>query len=89
YNYRSDIETKAPPLSLVIAIPLNILLCAGYFVVVVYVLKRGDNWIFIGLFGGWIFFGLGFSLLTFQKCPSFLQSIYSTLPICRYEPPPF
>jgi len=86
-QYRSDINPEAPPIPLGSALPFGLLLCGGYAVIVAYVLKRADYTIPIGIIGAWPIFALGFSFISYQRCPSFLEPLYSPLPICQYEAP--
>jgi hypothetical protein len=86
-NYRSDIKPEAPRIALSSALPLGFLFFGCHLIIVVYVLKRGDYFIPVGIIGGFPIFALGLSLLLSQKCLSFFESLYSALQICRYEVP--
>ena len=83
YKNRSEVKPEASPIPLRGAIPLGLLLCSGHLVVVAYVLKRADYTIPIGIIGAWPIFALGFSLISDQRCPSFLEALYKPLPICQ------
>jgi hypothetical protein len=87
YSYRSDIKSEAPPIPFRNSLPLGLLLIGSYFAVVVYVLKRADYTIPIGVIVAWPIFALGFSFVLYQRCPSFFETLYSALPVCRYVTP--
>lgn len=86
YTYRDSIKHEAPPIPIGLAIPLGLLLCGTYGVVIAYALKRGDYWMPVLLIGAWPAFALGFCLLVYRACPPFFEGVYEALPVCRYNP---
>jgi hypothetical protein len=87
-NYRRYIEPKPSTLPRIATISIGILLLSVSLQLIVYSLKRSDYFLVIGLLLMFPILSLGIELLTFNACPPYLVSFYSSLPICRYEPSP-
>lgn len=66
---------------------ISLLLFAISLLLIVYSLKHDNYLLVIGLLLMFIPFALGFELPVHNECPPYFVSVYSTLPVCRYEFP--